>query len=614
VKTSTPTLTFADRAALLTQYGIRVFPLPPRSKDASLKAFPQRATTDQAQIDAWQKENPNSNCAAIADDSFWFLDIDNPDVFDQVKRDTGHDFSEIDTLAVCSSGEKRHFYFKHDDCSRAMGNRDYDLNSKEAFSVRANNKYVVGPDSIHPKTGEPYEIVQEPVFGDIPVAPPWLTDWIMARTSRSQSPKTDSSNTVAENYIIPEGKRDDRVFDEACRLRDMRHPKNVVLKMLQAFNLECCKPPLANSVVAKKVESAFSREPRTTGENVMSEDFANIKSEPVVWLWTDRIPKGKLTIFSGNPDVGKTTVLCDIIARYTTGNNWGDGAVNACKGEVALLAAEDGAADTLKPRLEAAGADCAAVHLLKGIASGTDKRARMIALDTDLHAIEVYLLEHPQVGIVAIDPVSSYIGKADMNKEQELRRVLTPIAELAERTGVTFICLGHFSKRSDVSALHKVGGAVAMSGVSRATWLFSKNPETDGQYLMLLGKGNLTKKRTGLKYRIADKVLPTGETPFIAWQGIADTDADTAMDKLADPEEKAASRAQRFLQDYLTEPKSSKSVFDAAEKHGLGRNRRALFDAKKRLGVEAKQTRDGWYWYPPTEQVGSQESSDTLIQ
>ena len=54
--------------------------------------------------------------------------------------------------------------------------------------------------------------------------------------------------------------------------------------------------------------------------------------------------------------------------------------------------------------------------------------------------------------------------------------MLEPIKELAEKTGVAFIGLGHFNKRNDVTALHKVGGAVALTGVARAVWLFMKNP------------------------------------------------------------------------------------------------------------------------------------------
>jgi Bifunctional DNA primase/polymerase, N-terminal/Primase C terminal 1 (PriCT-1) len=259
-----PVETFLDRAGLVTPYGIRVFPLPSRSKDANLPRFPERATADQAQIDTWQKENPNSNCAALADDENWMFDVDDLAVFERVKSDTGHDLAEIDTLVVRSSGAKRHFYFKHDDCSRAMGNRDCDLNGKEVFSVRGHNKYVVSPGSIHPDTGEKYEIIKKPTFGDIPTAPDWLTDWIMRQVSQPQNAKTAEINDV-----ILEGNRDNRLFAKACELRDSRQSKAATLVMLRALNCEFCQPPMPDSVVAQKVESAFSRPPR--GEMIIEE-------------------------------------------------------------------------------------------------------------------------------------------------------------------------------------------------------------------------------------------------------------------------------------------------------------------------------------------------------
>lgn len=353
------------------------------------------------------------------------------------------------------------------------------------------------------------------------------------------------------------------------------------------------------------------RSPTTPESAIVLETFNEIESKPVVWLWKDRIPKGKLTIFSGNPDVGKTTVAMDMVARHTTGEDYGDGCVNASQGEVLLMTNEDSASDTLKPRLQAAGADVSRVHLLKFVSmtDGTKTIERAFALDSDLTLLETKLAENRSIDLVIIDPITGYIGRADLNKEQELRRVLTPITELAERTGVTFIGLGHFSKRSDVSALHKVGGAVAMSGVARSVWLFAKDQQVDGQYLMLLGKGNLTKKRTGLKYRIGEKILSTGSAPFIVWGGEAETDPDAALDIPADPKEKASARAEKFLLSFLTEPKSSDDVFTVARTKGIA-NRNVLFEAKKSLGIEAVKIGGSWYWQPPNVSIQTQSEPE----
>lgn len=257
--------TFAERAAVLTSYGVSVVPLSPRSKQAFLKDWQNHATTDPKQIAEWNGKNSACNCAAVANDEFWFWDVDSGDVLDELKKSTGHSITELDTLIVRSSGEKRHVYFKHDDCSRALGNRDCDIRGKEAFSVRASNRYVVGPNSIHPDTGEPYEIIHEPTFGDLPVAPPWLTDWILYCVSQPQNAKTAKVDDV-----IPEGTRDKTLFAEACKLRDMGYPQADVVEVLRIRNRHC-RPPLSDSVVEQKVESAFKREPRGEVDAIASE-------------------------------------------------------------------------------------------------------------------------------------------------------------------------------------------------------------------------------------------------------------------------------------------------------------------------------------------------------
>ena len=362
-------------------------------------------------------------------------------------------------------------------------------------------------------------------------------------------------------------------------------------------------------------EKVFDIKP--SNENELSQiPFSYIEAKSMAWLWENRIPKGKLVMFSGNPDCGKTTVLCDLISHYTTGINYPDGATAAETGEVLFLGAEDDPADTLKPRLIAAGADTAKVHYVQGIhvTENAKRIERAVALDTDLAAIELALKQNPKIGLVAIDPVTSYFGKTDLNNEQALRKILGPIKALAEDNQVTFVCLGHFNKRSDVNVLHKVGGAVAMTGVARAVWLFMKNPEVDGQFLMLIGKGNLTQKRSGLKYSIVAKTVPTGTAPVIEWQGEETMDAETIAETLKDPKERASAKAEKFLKDFIIEgkPVLSEELFNRAKEIGISRS--TLFDVKKNNFGNIKSEKRGliWWWIPPVSHNFEQEEQGSM--
>jgi hypothetical protein len=357
--------------------------------------------------------------------------------------------------------------------------------------------------------------------------------------------------------------------------------------------------------VSRTIQAAkqkiFSIQPSNANE-LSQIPFSDIEAKSMAWIWENRIPKGKLVMFSGNPDCGKTTVLCDLISHYTTGTQYPDGALASETGEVLFLGAEDDPADTLKPRLLAAGANTARVHYVQGIrVTENSKRVeRAVALDTDLAAIELALSQNPKIGLVAIDPVTSYFGKSDLNSEQALRKILGPIKEIAESKQVTFVCLGHFNKRSDVNVLHKVGGAVAMTGVARAVWLFMKNPEIEGQFLMLIGKGNLTKKRQGLKYSIVEKTVPTGTAPAIEWQGEETMDAETIAETLKDPKERTAAKAEKFLKDFVAAglPMPSDELVVKAKEIGIGRT--TLFNTKRDSfgNIRAEQRNRVWWWVP----------------
>jgi hypothetical protein len=88
--------------------------------------------------------------------------------------------------------------------------------------------------------------------------------------------------------------------------------------------------------------------------------LADVAPEPVRWLWPDRIPLGKLTVVEGDPAVGKSTLVYDLAARYSSGAAWPDGQLGGQDaGRVLLMSAEDDAADTIVPRLSAAGASLA---------------------------------------------------------------------------------------------------------------------------------------------------------------------------------------------------------------------------------------------------------------
>ena len=80
-----------------------------------------------------------------------------------------------------------------------------------------------------------------------------------------------------------------------------------------------------------------------------------IAARKIEWVWPDRIARGKLTVFGGDPGLGKSQVLLFMAATFSTGGLWPCGEGRAPLGHVIVLSAEDGEDDTIKPRLVAAG-------------------------------------------------------------------------------------------------------------------------------------------------------------------------------------------------------------------------------------------------------------------
>jgi hypothetical protein len=351
------------------------------------------------------------------------------------------------------------------------------------------------------------------------------------------------------------------------------------------------------------------------GRQLTVTNLSSYPIEPIVWLWKNKIPKASMTLFSGPAGVGKTLVLLDIIARYSTGHDWPDKSTNAVeKGEILLLNAEDHVRQSLKPRLIAAGFDQNSVHILDGtiLAKDANKKIRSIALASDLELIEAFLRDNPQVGLLVIDPISNYLGGKNMNSSQEVRSVLTPVRDLAESLGVTVICNSHFNKakRGDTTALGKIGGASALHEIPRAVWQFGRDDEDKALFHFVCAKGNDTGNKKGLAYRIGGKEVRHEnvvcyDIGFIVWGDEEELDADETFatpndgDDTGDDTLSKVEQCKEWLSSYVTDMPSNDVQAVAKSK---GYSWRTTNEAKKMCGdtIKAyKRTEKGvivWYW------------------
>lgn len=349
---------------------------------------------------------------------------------------------------------------------------------------------------------------------------------------------------------------------------------------------------------------------------LITQCLADIEPEPIRWLWRGRFPLGKLSQLVGHPGLGKSQVLASIAAAVTTGAPWPDGSPNTSQGSVIVITVEDDAADTLRPRYEAAGADLTRVHFVKAVLSAPTTE-RTFNLRIDLNALERAIEEIGNVRLVIIDPLTSFIPGLDPNKTVDVRGVLDPLNQLAARRNTAIVGVLHLNKGEHGRAIEKVSGSMAFVATVRASFLIEIDRDDRDRRFFLPLKFNVAKEPAGLAFRIVGVTLTGGiETSRIAWEAeaVVGVSADEALmgDELHE-QRSALDEACDFLMRELDERSLPyKELEKAAELAGIAI--RTIRRAQKRLGI--KPHKDGpsgpWVWtLPPSATQGGQDGQDS---
>lgn len=187
--------------------------------------------------------------------------------------------------------------------------------------------------------------------------------------------------------------------------------------------------------------------------------MSDIQTEQVKWLWYPYIPLGKITIVQGDPGEGKTTFVLAVIAALTTVE-----ALPECEEvqkpmNVIYQTAEDGLSDTIKPRLEAAGADCSRVLVID------ESNDDLTLVDERLEQA----VRETGARLIVLDPIQAYLGdNVDMHRANEVRPVMKRVAAMAERTGCAVILIGHMNKAQGLKSGYRGLGSIDFRAAARS--------------------------------------------------------------------------------------------------------------------------------------------------
>lgn len=334
---------------------------------------------------------------------------------------------------------------------------------------------------------------------------------------------------------------------------------------------------------------------------------ADIRPERTRWLRDGRVPLGAVTLLVGKGGFGKTTMLVEDAARLTRGELPGD-----LFGEprtVLFATAEDAISSTLVPRLIAAEADLERVEFVGVRERGADG---LLTLPDDVDAIARGAVEHAAV-LIVLDPLVAFLsGKLDSHRDQAVRRVLAPLAQLAATQTLAVIGIVHLNKGQFTDLLDKVGGSVGFGAAPRSVLAFGSDPaDPEGaegrQRVLVHAKCNVGPKQPALAYRIESRWIHGDdgeriETSRAVLLGDSTATAEDLLSTQTAEERSARDEAEEFLRVELAHgPRAFKDLAAAATSEGIAE--KTLRRAKDALGVVSTKERGGqhggWQWRLP---------------
>ena len=306
--------------------------------------------------------------------------------------------------------------------------------------------------------------------------------------------------------------------------------------------------------------------------------MSEIESEEVSWLWYPFIPYGKLTIVQGDPGDGKTTFVLNVAAKLSKAEALDE--TMKCEEPIHIIyqTAEDGLADTVKPRLEKAGADCTRISVI----DESDKSLSM----ADERLEEA--LQRTNAKLLILDPIQAYLGGGmDMNRANEARDMTKRLGVLAEKYKCAIVLIGHMNKAAGNKAAYRGMGSIDFYAVARSVLLVGRIEGEPELRALVQIKNNLAAFGHSKAFRLSENGFE--------WIGDYEITADEVLGGIA-PKTNKTEQAKELLRE-LAEEKSmlpSNEIIELAKQENI--SKRTLENAKKELGIRVKKINSIWYW------------------
>ncbi len=311
--------------------------------------------------------------------------------------------------------------------------------------------------------------------------------------------------------------------------------------------------------------------------------YSNVTETSVDWLWYPYIPFGKLTLVQGDPGCGKSTLMVNVIAALSNGSCAPDGRKLKRPMHVIYQCSEDGAGDTIKPRLNAAGADCSNVAFL-------DEEMNWITLADEMirRAIADF-----NAKLLIIDPIQAYLGESDLASASGMRKVLRQLSVWASLYDCAIVLIGHLNKKQNSKDLYRGLGSIDLIAAARSVIQIELCDEQPGVMALRHLKSSLAPRGKDLFFAIDEQQ----RIKWIDQEELADLPDSDEWDVPPIKMSKQAQAAELLKVILAKEPIKSTEVQALCRQEDI--SEKTLLITKKTLGIRSIK-RDGvWYWQLP---------------